>query len=557
VTDDWRSKAAADIFRVHNVKYLPPTCTDTAVLFCYFNPTNSLKLLENFNAVKRKLDNAQIPNYAIELCIGEQQAQTRADFVVYSPTALFYKEILWNRLATLVPAQYTKLVFIDADVLFLTPDWVDQCSAVLNTADVMQPMRSTRWLGGGYSASYASKLCAESRTFEYGHPGFAAGVRRTWLEKIGFPAAVMGSGDGILWDAIAYSLKKISASAVKSYPDFHARVAEKATPDYFELCAATPPKCGVLSEVDAIHLPHGSLATRGYSARHNNFTRDDFSNLLHTDDGIPHWPADSRPADLAAEYFSRRREDGPAHIVDRVQTALQFVDSSQIPVYCINLPRARDRRERMQREWDDQRGVPLNFFTAVDKHDICRHEAATRDGGVLPYSAAEATRLVGRKLRCGERACRLSHFLCAQKLLRRYPDAPLYVILEDDVRPMFYSAAEFFRRIICGFYEQYGVDILVGQGAILPFEAAVNLRLFGFHFKFNPKKAAWLGTQCLIFSRAGLEKYCVNLHRSCPTDAWHFYGSETRVCGLINNVAEHIGDTTYLENGGGTRTMLD
>lgn len=41
-----------------------------------------------------------------------------------------------------------------------------------------------------------------------------------------------------------------------------------------------------------------------------------------------------------------------------------------IPVFCINLKRAEERRLFMETEWTEKRGIPLNFFDAVDRRYV-------------------------------------------------------------------------------------------------------------------------------------------------------------------------------------------
>jgi len=41
-----------------------------------------------------------------------------------------------------------------------------------------------------------------------------------------------------------------------------------------------------------------------------------------------------------------------------------------IPVFCINLKRAEERKLFMETEWTEKRGIPLNFFDAVDRRYV-------------------------------------------------------------------------------------------------------------------------------------------------------------------------------------------
>ena len=46
----------------------------------------------------------------------------------------------------------------------------------------------------------------------------------------------------------------------------------------------------------------------------------------------------------------------------------------KIPVFCINLKRAKERKERMLQEWTEKRGVELIFFDGVYETGLlCKH----------------------------------------------------------------------------------------------------------------------------------------------------------------------------------------
>jgi len=95
--------------------------------------------------------------------------------------------------------------------------------------------------------------------------------------------------------------------------------------------------------------------------------------------------------------------------------------------YCLNLPRAVDRRAQMQRLWTEERGFELEFFPAVDRRDIAAGAFP------LPYDPAAARSRCGRELTPGEVACATSHHLLLRHALAAGHTE--IVVMEDDILP--------------------------------------------------------------------------------------------------------------------------
>jgi GR25 family glycosyltransferase involved in LPS biosynthesis len=107
-------------------------------------------------------------------------------------------------------------------------------------------------------------------------------------------------------------------------------------------------------------------------------------------------------------------------------TRLSSAEVRELPFFCISLPRARKRRELMQRQAD---GLGLSNFRIVDAVD-----ASTLDAGALVsdgvYDDEETRRLHGSPLTLGQIACSLSHGLLYERIAAEGLEQA--VILEDD-----------------------------------------------------------------------------------------------------------------------------
>ena len=103
--------------------YATPTTPDMAVLMTYFNPANSVRILQNFLQVRYFLQKAAIPLYTAELAFNESPFLLKDATVQFRTTSyMFYKENLIKLLTATIPTTYTKLCILDADIMFEQAD---------------------------------------------------------------------------------------------------------------------------------------------------------------------------------------------------------------------------------------------------------------------------------------------------------------------------------------------------------------------------------------------------------------------------------------------------
>jgi len=287
-------------------KYSKPICTDTAVCMCYFSSAGFIRPRMNFLYVKSVLDEAQIPLFTAECVIGDiPQLIQNPTLLTRSKSSLFYKERLFNLLDPLIPEQYTKLVFIDADIIFSDPNWLDLISKKLEDTDIIQPFKAAFYLGANLqtvenrinSFMYESRNGTINKT---SHPGFAWALRRDYFQKIGgfFDKAILGSGDTFL----AYGLFKYFEPSYKFIGSKFKLYQEKAF--------AIPKRMGFL-DIGIYHLNHGLIRERNYYGRH---TIPKLLNIIKWEDIIDETGEMYEIKDLAVNnhikmYFLSRNED--------------------------------------------------------------------------------------------------------------------------------------------------------------------------------------------------------------------------------------------------------
>jgi GR25 family glycosyltransferase involved in LPS biosynthesis len=99
-----------------------------------------------------------------------------------------------------------------------------------------------------------------------------------------------------------------------------------------------------------------------------------------------------------------------------------------IPIFCINLERATERREHIQKEWIDKLGLDITFWKAYDRRDIEQNKY------VYIYKKQLAIKEFGRELNNGEIACATSFCMLYKHILENgYEEV---VIMEDDISPL-------------------------------------------------------------------------------------------------------------------------
>lgn len=312
--------------------YIEPTHHDTAVLIAFFNPAGFKRILRNALYIIKVLKGSKIPVYVVECVFNGAKPQIPdATLVLHSNSYMFYKEQLLNKLEPLVPKEYTKLIFIDADILFDTPDWIDQISVALDQHDIVQPFNQATWLtpdntrirSKKMSYGYAIVTQKPINTFNMHdfHPGFAWAFKRQTFQQIGgfFTRSIIGGGD------ITFVLNMFPTPVTDEvfYVAVEGHVGKliiDAWKEYYENFKKIAPTLGFLPN-RALHLFHGVAANRQYVKRYHTIsevlkgTWDE--EVLVNKDGLFEFK-NPVVTDTVHKYFKGRNEDIPLEEAERI-----------------------------------------------------------------------------------------------------------------------------------------------------------------------------------------------------------------------------------------------
>ena len=321
--------------------YIKPACTDVAVLLVFYNPAGFKRILNNMLYVMNTLKEKGIPYFIAECVFDNKKPQIPdANLVVHSNSYMFYKEQLINNLEKLVPEEYTKLMIMDGDIIFDSPDWVDQVSMSLDTNDIIQPFDKACWLMPGnkiirswkysYAHALTKNIAITYQNIHLFHPGFAWAFKRSTFRQLGglYANAIIGGGDMLFTfnffaDAIPeywYKDAMVTMIPIEKWPAYHENFKKIA------------PKIGVI-EIRALHLFHGLSLNRQYRTRYQRFAGvfdkkwDDYVTI--NKDNMTEFK-DPKLRHMLLPYFEERNEDIPLEeAIEQSQNTVKTVTTNE------------------------------------------------------------------------------------------------------------------------------------------------------------------------------------------------------------------------------------
>ena len=299
---------------------------DVCVVTSHFNPCGYKSRIRNVTAFALSLTRSPgvawrviecaFGNRSFELPSSENIIHVRANSV------LWQKERLLNVLIGCLPERYTKIAWVDADILFFDPMWIINASDALDDYPVVQLFEAIErtvdedWHKGHpvyADLSFANLFHLQPDSpfgpnyWSHGHTGFAWAGRREWLEAVGlYDGCLSGTGDHLMahafvgdWDPHCLGIGEGAA---------HAHFVEWATQVYKYIRSRLEYVPGVISP-----LWHGPESARDYygavcTLRDGGF--DPHVDIRANAEGCWEWSSPKQWLhDWAAMYFVRRRDD--------------------------------------------------------------------------------------------------------------------------------------------------------------------------------------------------------------------------------------------------------
>jgi hypothetical protein len=281
------------------------------------------------------MERSGVPLFIGEGAFGEEEfelAPSSSVFQFRCRDLMWQKERLLNLTIERVPDRYTKIAWVDADVLFTNPTWIAEASERLDDVPVIQPFshavrlrpRETSYFGAGERSRgfcfMRSALPALSRLryHIHGHTGLAWAADRQLLSDLGlYDAAIGGSADHLMAHAFSGDFASPCLPVVldgsSGYLDHFRRWAHVAW-------GRVRGRLGCVGGV-ALHLWHGETVNRGYVRRYRQLSDLGYDPVVHLHaepDGAWAWSEEGAfLAEWATGYFRDRLEDSPRGIAVR------------------------------------------------------------------------------------------------------------------------------------------------------------------------------------------------------------------------------------------------
>jgi hypothetical protein len=305
-------------------QYAPAASDDIAIVIAFFSPCNFQRPRENILRTVEKLLHAKYPVVVVEAVYPDApplvlpaEVHHRTIHVGWQ-SVLFLKENLFN--VAIAHTTHPKLVFIDGDIEFSDPHWLNKTDLLLDTHDLIQPFEKCYWLDETNTSPMREKNnCVQpilEKTPLSGvahHPGFAWAARRDFLERVGglYDRHPLGGSDTALW----YTLMQDADVAVllqhcsRTNDYFADTTAYKAYRSRVRDCS---PRINYLAGNVVQHFWHGTADNRQYVTRNLQYMPDPTDGeypLRVNSQGVLEW-TQPEYAERALAYFQSRREDG-------------------------------------------------------------------------------------------------------------------------------------------------------------------------------------------------------------------------------------------------------
>lgn len=294
--------------------FAAPAVNDLCAITSYYNPCGYESRRRHYDAFVAGCEAEGVPLFTVEVATGKGEWQLQGENVlrVRSHSVLWHKERSLNVLATVLPAYFTKIAWVDCDFLWLRRGWHREASRMLDSLPVVQLFSEMVWdtregKPGLLRPSFVSRN-PKPGTYVACCPGGAWAARRELWTQFGglYDRFVIGGADELA--AAAFN------RAFHACPVLHA-ISDTVRADYFDW--ALPVSRWVngrlgMVDVKVRHLWHGEKQHRQYQERMKAMLDfDPHGDIRANADGLWEW-ASEKPAMHAGfvEFFRRRREDG-------------------------------------------------------------------------------------------------------------------------------------------------------------------------------------------------------------------------------------------------------
>ena len=302
---------------------------DIAAACCHFNPCHYQARLRNYRLFRENVVRSGVELLTVELAFGDDEFELRdaaSTLQLRGSDVMWQKERLLNiGLAELVRRGYSKLVWLDADILFPEPElWAQRVSQALDQYPLVQVFEKALYCNSSGLLAQRQLGCAACHRLTGQWNNWASargggwGLRSEVFQAVPlYDAAILGGGDTLMYCACHSTAgPEALCEGIACMPRLLAFPASFTT---HWLAWSERWGDAVQGNVGYVRQPvhvlyHGQWQHRGYVSRFQILTQHNFdprTDITCAPDACWRWatPKPQFHRDVA-EYFRSRREDG-------------------------------------------------------------------------------------------------------------------------------------------------------------------------------------------------------------------------------------------------------
>ena len=210
-----------------------------------------------------------------------------------------------------------------------------------------------------------------------------------------------------------------------------------------------------------------------------------------------------------------------------------------IPIFCVNLERAKERKHSIQKQWIDKIGLDIIFWKAYDRRDI------EQNIYLYPYDKDLTIQNLKRELSSGEIACSTSFCMLYEHILDNNYDE--VIIMEDDIFPLINNKHELFDTITEGKKEFNSSEMILLHKPSKPHRITIKKK-----YTSMCSKSSWGNQLFFVKKSAVIKAYNILKPMFFPADYPQRALSRHQIVTASNNpICGHYGgefSTTYIGN---------
>jgi len=294
---------------------------DIAAVTSHFNPQASQRRVQCARQFMRQFPRIGMNLFTIEGSLSDvwniPAGKTAYRVKLDAAAAMFHKEALLNVAVSMLPDRYTRVIWIDSDVILLAEDYADRLASALDIHQVVQGFSELRYLGPTNQTQTGWRSGVGYRNEQLGtrdanpaqaYPGLAWATDRELFEHVGglYDRCITGGGD-VAWSAAVYG--RTDMAYLRHWSDALACDVES----YIRRVSKHVASVGHV-ESRGVHLYHGNLKNRQYVERNRALCIHQFDpqrDLCYSQNGTLRWSDQVSPALIKAvrDYIYGRKED--------------------------------------------------------------------------------------------------------------------------------------------------------------------------------------------------------------------------------------------------------